>query len=401
MNLNRRQTSSRNRKICMVAYAEYFNDARIKGYVNSLLKGGFSVDIFCLFDNYSGSVNTKNLFIKFLGNKYQGKSKKLYLFSYLLFLVKSFFFLSIYSIKNRYPVIHVHNQPDFLVFSAIIPKLMGSKLILDLHDIMMAGVFTKFNSSQKSKLFKLMKFQTKVSVAFCDVLFCADHSQQEFLLSNGIGKKNFFVFLNLPNEEFFKRKSGNKSSDQVIKIINHGTISYRLGLDILVRAVENASKSVNVTLTLIGGGEQKAELIDYCKKQNILDKIIFFRDFIPVEQLQAAIENFDMGVISMRSNPVYERCMLPVKLLEYAYIGIPVITSNLYGIRKYFTDEMVEYVPPDDEIELTNKIIFLSQNDKRRNELINNSFKFFQHYNWNDQEEKYLEIVNSLIENKV
>ncbi|MBK9282708.1 MAG: hypothetical protein IPM51_00100 [Sphingobacteriaceae bacterium] len=117
----------RNNKICMVAYAEYFNDARIKGYVNSLLKEGYSVHIFCLFDKYSNFFSKNNLFIKFLGRKYQGKSKKLYLFSYLFFLLKAFFYLSIYNIKNRYPVIHVHNQPDFLVFSAIIPKLMGVK----------------------------------------------------------------------------------------------------------------------------------------------------------------------------------------------------------------------------------------------------------------------------------
>lgn len=381
----------------MVAYAEYFNDARIKGYVNSLLKEGFSVDVFCLFDNYSNSVSKKNLFIKFLGKKYQGESKKLYLFSYLLFLLKVFFYLTIHNFKKRYPVIHVHNQPDFLVFSAIIPKLMGSKLILDLHDIMMAGVFTKFNSSQESKLFKLMKFQTKISVAFCDVLFCADHSQQEFLLSNGIRKKDFFVFLNLPNEEFFKRRKIRVDSNNVTKIVNHGTISHRLGLDILVKAVENASKNINVTLTLIGGGEQKSELIDYCKKQGIFNKIVFFRDFIPVEQLQAEIEDFDIGVISMRSNPVYERCMLPVKLLEYAYIGIPVITSDLYGIRKYFSDEMVEYFPPDDVNELTNKIICLSKNNKRKVELINNAFKFFENYNWNKQEKKYLEIIDSFI----
>ncbi|MBK9282707.1 MAG: glycosyltransferase [Sphingobacteriaceae bacterium] len=204
--------------------------------------------------------------------------------------------------------------------------------------------------------------------------------------------------MNLPNEEFFKRRKNKEDSNNAIKIVNHGTISYRLGLDILVKAIENASKNINVTLTLIGGGEQKPELIDYCKKQGILNKIVFFKDFIPVEQLQAEIENFDIGVISMRSNPVYERCMLPVKLLEYVYIGIPVITSDLYGIRKYFSDDMVEYVSPDDINELANKIITLSKNSKRKTELINNSFKFFEKYNWNRQEKKYLEIMNDIID---
>lgn len=387
----------KNKKICMVAYAEYFNDGRIKGYVNNLLKNGFSVDIFCLQDSFSKSKPQNNLFIKFLGSKYQGHSKKLYLLSYIVFLVRAFFIITTYNFKERYSVIHVHNQPDFLVFCTIIPKLFGSKIILDLHDIMMAGVTTKFNSSQKSLLFQLIKLQTQISVAFCDVLFCADHSQQEFLLENRIKKNNFYVFLNLPNNEFFKRRITKYSSESIVKIINHGTLSYRLGIDILIKAVEIASKNINITLTLLGGGEQKSELISYCKDKGILDKIIIFKDFIPIEMLQDEIEKYDIGVISMRSNPVYERCMLPVKLLEYAYIGIPVIASDLYGIRKYFSDDMVEYVPPDDVGELTRKIISLANNTKRRTELITNSFKFFDRYNWIDQEKKYLSVIQDLI----
>jgi hypothetical protein len=32
----------------MIAYANYYNDARIKNYVDTLIKNGFEVDIFAL-----------------------------------------------------------------------------------------------------------------------------------------------------------------------------------------------------------------------------------------------------------------------------------------------------------------------------------------------------------------
>lgn len=386
-------------KICMVAYAQYFNDARIKGYVSSLLKYGYQVHVFCLHDEYSKSLTSKDFQINFLGKKYMGTSKKLYLLAYFLFFLKAIAYLGFYGIKNRYRVVHVHNQPDFLVFTSLVSKILGSKIILDLHDIMMAGVMTKFNSSQQSILFKLVKFQTKLSVAFCDVLFCADHSQQEFLIDNGIKKDNFYVFLNLPNDVFFKTRNPKPKTDKVTRIINHGTLSHRLGIDILIQAVEKASKKISVTLTLIGGGEQKAELVNYCQDNDLLNNLVFFKDFIPVEKLQAEIEKYDIGVISMRSNPVYERCMLPVKLLEYAYIGIPVITSDLYGIRKYFSDDMVEYVIPDDADILAERIILLAGNPNKQQIMVKNSLKFFNQYNWSSQERDYLAIITNLTKN--
>jgi glycosyltransferase involved in cell wall biosynthesis len=383
--------------VCMVAYAQYFNDARIKGYVSSLLKNGYRVHVFCLHDEYSQSLTSENFQINFLGKKYMGTSKKLYLLAYFIFFLKAIVYLGFYGIKNRYSVVHVHNQPDFLVFTALISKMMGSKIILDLHDIMMAGVMTKFNSSQKGLLFRFVKFQTKLSVAFCDVLFCADHSQQEFLIDNGIKKDNFYVFLNLPNDAFFKTRKQKQKADNITRVINHGTLSYRLGIDILIKAVEKASKKISVTLTLIGGGEQKIELVNYCQEKDLLNKIVFFKDFIPVEKLQEEIEKYDIGVISMRSNPVYERCMLPVKLLEYAYVGIPVITSDLYGIRKYFSDDMVEYVVPDDVDILTKKIILLAGDPNKQQIMVNNSLKLFNQYNWSNQERDYLAIIYKLI----
>lgn len=377
----------------MVAYAQYFNDARIKGYVDSLLKSGYNVHVFCLEDSFSKSLNSEKFKIKFLGKKYMGTSKKLYLLSYLIFFIKAFFYCSIYGIRYKYGVVHVHNQPDFLVFTSLLPKILGSKIILDLHDIMMAGVMTKFNSTEQSLLFKLMKFQTIISVSFCDVLFCADHSQYEFLISNGISKNEFYVFLNLPNEKFFQPKKYRSSNSECIKIVNHGTLTHRLGIDILIQAVEKASKIVNVTLTLIGDGEQKEELINYCRNKNIIDKIVFFKNFIPVEELQKELEKYDLGIISMRYNPIYERCMLPVKLLEYAFIGIPVITSDLYGIRKYFSDDMVEYVQPEDSDQLAQKIINLCKDVHKREQLVANASKFFKKFNWKLQEENYLKII--------
>ena len=166
------------KKICFIAYAQYFNDARIKSYITALNNENYSVDLYCLHDEYSSRTDNlnRNLNISFIGKKYRGNSQLLYLFNYILFFIKCLLGVSLKYIKERYSVFHVHNQPDFLVFIPIIPKLFGSKIILDLHDIMIAGVMSKFKSDEDNLLYKLTKLQTRLSVKFSDVLICADHS---------------------------------------------------------------------------------------------------------------------------------------------------------------------------------------------------------------------------------
>jgi len=56
-----------------------------------------------------------------------------YVFQYGAFLVASFVFLSLRSVRG-YRLIHVHNMPDVLLFSALVPRLLGAKILLDLHD---------------------------------------------------------------------------------------------------------------------------------------------------------------------------------------------------------------------------------------------------------------------------
>ena len=42
--------------------------------------------------------------------------------------------LALRSLTRRYDLVHVHNMPDILVFAALVPKVFGAKVVLDLHD---------------------------------------------------------------------------------------------------------------------------------------------------------------------------------------------------------------------------------------------------------------------------
>ena len=37
--------------------------------------------------------------------------------------------------RRRFDVVHLHNPPDFLIVAALVPKLLGARVIFDVHDL--------------------------------------------------------------------------------------------------------------------------------------------------------------------------------------------------------------------------------------------------------------------------
>ena len=57
-----------------------------------------------------------------------------YLFEYGLFFCQAAVKVSFLHFRRQYRFVQVNSMPDFLVFAATVPKLLGAKLVLDLHE---------------------------------------------------------------------------------------------------------------------------------------------------------------------------------------------------------------------------------------------------------------------------
>jgi len=60
----------------------------------------------------------------------------------------------------------VHGVPDFFVFTAIIPRLLGAKVMLDIHDILPEFFCERFNKPLNSIYGKLLRVAEYLSVKF-------------------------------------------------------------------------------------------------------------------------------------------------------------------------------------------------------------------------------------------
>jgi len=89
--------------------------------------------------------------------------------------------------------------------------------------------------------------------------------------------------------------------------------------------------------------------------------------------------------------------MLPVNLLEYVHLGIPVIAPRLLAIQYYFTPDQVEYYEPGNVDELADCICRLYAEPARRAELARNGAEFAKKFRWDLLKEELYKVVDDAV----
>lgn len=381
-------------KICMLAYAHYLNDARIKGYVRTLEDAGHRVDVIALRAQGEPMIEARPTGTIFrVMSKYQGESTLKYAWSYLKFFLKSSLLLARRSFREGYDAVHVHNMPNALVFATLVPKLMGARLMLDVHDLMTANYMAKFNAADSVIPVKILKIEQRLSAMFVDHLFCADHNQKDYLAQNcGVPENKITVLMNLPNVELFRPVTNDKK-DEVFRIVYHGTIAHRLGIDLIVRAMAKVVDRIPAELWIYGAGDYLREAVELSSQLGLDGKIHFSRTFFPVEQIPTIVSGMDLGIIGNRRNLACDKYMLPVKLLEYVYLGIPVVAPRLSVISRYFDDNMVRFYEPENVEQMADAIVELFSDRAKRERLASTASTFYLTYNFKDQADRYLDLL--------
>jgi glycosyltransferase involved in cell wall biosynthesis len=93
------------------------------------------------------------------------------------------------------------------------------------------------------------------------------------------------------------------------------------------------------------------------------------------------IQGASVGIIPNRRDAATDY-MLPVKLLEYVHLGIPVIAPRLLAIQYYFGEDQVVYYEPGNVDELADSICRLYADPSKRAELARKSAEFAKRFSW-------------------
>jgi glycosyltransferase involved in cell wall biosynthesis len=385
--------------ICMIAYTNYAIDARVRREAETLAANGFRVT--CL-TNRNQSTATRYVLngveiLELAVPKYRGKSTIAYVLSYVRFMAAATVACLGRLIKGEIDAVHVHNVPDFLVFAAVLPRLAGKKVVLDIHDSVPETFATKFSSN--TVLRKALCLEERVSAAIAHKVICVNHPQRDVLVARGIPTSKTFVSMNVPDPRIFRASAAAHSPNGHFNLVYHGTMAERLGVDLVIRAVASLRERIPcVTLHLWGGGDDLPAFQRLANELGVQDRVSFKPKGFPLEELPSRLGAMDLGVVGNRSN-VATDLMLPVKLLEYVSLGIPAVVPRLRTVDHYFSEDMVSYFQPEDVSSLAEAIYRMYCQPSVRRRQAELASEFLEQHGWDRQGSELVAMYNRLVEN--
>ena len=383
-------------RVCMMAYSFYENDNRVKRYAEALARRGDEVDVIALRQPGQSGYERKNEINIYRVQEriINEKTKLTYLYRLLRFLLVSSCHVTKHHWARRYDVVHVHSIPDFEVFAALLPKLSGARVILDIHDIVPELYADKFHVSRKSLLFRCLKLLEKVSIGFSDHVIIANDLWFKVLLSRSVKENKCQVFLNYPDPHIFYRRAKDQKNDKFV-MIYPGTLLHHQGLDIALRALALiVEEAPALEFQIYGDGPHKPELVRLARELGLADQVIF-RDFMPMEQVAEAMAQADLGVVPKRKDSFGNEAF-STKIFEFMSLGVPVVAADTKIDKFYFNDSVIRFFESGNERDLARHLLIMIKNESLRRRQAENAWKFVAEYSWDSHQQKYFDLLERL-----
>ena len=250
------------KKVLMVVYTIYPSDARVMREaetIAALENNNVSILVLKEQDKPRSYVKDRVHVVELDIEKYRGKRFVKYMMSYVRFLIRAFIAVSIRTIRGQVDIVHVHNMPNFIVFSATLPKLLGKPIILDIHDSMPETYAAKFQEGEKSIIFKILSWEEAICAKFANRVICVNHVQKKAIRKRAIPDSKITVSMNVPDPKRFTYCASppkHPAHPRPFNLVYHGTITNRLGVDLTIKAVAMLTDRIpGIKFHIIGNGD--------------------------------------------------------------------------------------------------------------------------------------------------
>ncbi len=384
--------------VCMLGYTFYETDNRVRRYAEALSRAGHTVDAIVIGREGQPSTTTiAGVDVFRIQKRVRNEASPLsYLLKMLAFFLRSSWALAALHWKKRYDVVHVHSVPDFQVFAAIVPKLMGARVILDIHDIVPEFYASKFKVSERSMAFRILIFLEKISIAFSNHTIISNELWRRKLVSRSVSTGKCTAIINYPDPTIFFRRGRTSSSDGRITMCYPGTLNWHQGIDIAIQALALLRNTAsNVHFLIVGDGPCRKDLIQLAKELNLEDKVSF-REPVPMEEVAAIMANVDIGVVPKRSNSFGNEAF-STKIMEFMSMGVPVIAARTAIDQHYFDENIVRFFESGDAADLAAKIAALAESAEQREILRGNADVFIAKNGWDVKQAEYMDVLNQTL----
>jgi glycosyltransferase involved in cell wall biosynthesis len=395
--------------LCILRHSYYPAELNVRREAEALLEDGYRVHVICL--RGPGEARRENIGgvdVRRLPVGHQRGRIGRYLFEYNAFFLLASFELFRLHASCRLRAVQVNTMPDYLVFATLIPKLTGAKVVLHLHEPMPELFATLFPRWYYRALIGAIRLAERASLAYADHALTVTREMRANFGRRGADVDKITVIVNVPDERLFRLDRHRSLAERVralkeeehrtgvFRVLCHGAIEERYGLELIVRAIARLKEEIpGIQFRFMGQGEDVDRLLALAHALRAESHVAYL-GFVPFETMLEELLAADVAVVPMRRNP-YSELVHTNKMYEYVALGRPVVASRLASVAAYFPENTLLYFEPGDAADLATQLRYAYRHPEAMRERIRATTAVYEAYRWEREKRNYLAVYDVLL----
>ena len=316
---------------------------------------------------------------------------------YGLFSLFAAWNVSVRHLRRPYAVVQANSLPDFLIFAALVPKLLGCRVVAYMQEPAPELAATVLDRKW------IINFLARIeqwAIRFADHSVTVTDQLKQRYVERGAAADRITVVLNCADPSILL---GNWSPTPIERepgfvVVCHGTIADRYGQDTIIGAARTLRNEIpGLRIVITGSGSGTRELIRAVASYKLQD-VVHFEGWVSQARLNDILHSADVGIVAQKASP-YSHLVHTNKMVDYWIFGLPVIASRLDAVSQLYDDRVIEYFEPGNASDLAAAIRRLYADPARRAELARNGGLAQLRNGWATQRVSYLGVFNSLLGN--
>ena len=386
------------KRLCMVVHGPFPPDARVAREAAAAVAAGYEVDVVAM--RRAGQPRRERVdgvnVIRLPLSRHRGSGPATVVYEYAAFTLLATLAVARRAATRRYRVVQVHNPPDFLMLATLLPRLVGSRAILDIHDFSADMLMMRFGGRRWSRAVDRMLHRIeRIAAAAADAIITVHEPYRQALIQRGIDPEKVTVVMNSLDERLLPDLESPGEGDGS-RVVYHGTVTPHYGVVMLVEAVARARAHVpGITLEIYGEGDALDAVRARAAELGIDSIVTIANEYLPQRDVLSRVRGASVGVVPNLPIRINEYA-LSSKLLEYVALGIPAVCADLPTLRAHFSpDEALFFTAGD--VESLSSAFVASLGDpgaaSRRAEAARGRY---EEYRWAIQSKRYIDVLDAL-----
>jgi glycosyltransferase involved in cell wall biosynthesis len=382
--------------VLMVSQHSFAEEAIVRRNVFELLESGYDVDLVCSagIGGIQATEGRPGLRVHWIPVRHKRRPLARYPFEYAAFFVAAMATAGALAARRRYAAVQVDNLPDFLVFTALVARLRGARVVFNMFELTPEMVEGRFGQRAPRVISWLARSLEAAATGWADHVIAVSDECRNRVLGRGVPPEKATVVLNTtatPPGAEDDRTAAHRPTDRPY-VVTHTTLLERYGVHVVIRAFASLQRKwPDLTLRVIGDGEERAALERLAAELGLGERVVF-TGFLPWTETIAQIRGAVAGMVAVVADG-YGELLLPTKLLEYARFGVPAVCSRLPVIEHYFPADSVAYFAAGDHSELAAQLDRLLGDPAGAREQAERALEVARRLGWERMRGRYFEAL--------